>query len=344
MRTNQFSEKFKIIQRALHSHGMTVRDKALANAIFSEAKGEQSAQVMWAECKSGKRTFASHRRHNLFRVLNDSTQGLFHKINPDAILGSVDSFGQVLVAAGIIDHSELTNISRKPLSELITDTRDITQLSCLLRECRQTYHCINEFETAIIRLPEGGKEVFAGLLRDFIDANWHSRDIRSVSIASAIIHRMSWTRRDFLLDAKLERRIEKDLNCIPAERLAIVKPLCYVGADFASGAFVRNIERLINDEKWRAYDCSTALKFYGGLKAAAWEVFKHGQERPLDRRCADVGRVITMYPYLVSDARMADLAADLEEKMMQSISAIGVNKECRWKVRHLMRSGLTQNR
>jgi transcriptional regulator with XRE-family HTH domain len=237
---------------------------------------------------------------------------------------------------GVNDQGELTHFGTMPLSERIGGIHDGAQLLELLAEFRLTPQTIDEFEAAILQLPEPKKETFARLLSVVIDMTWHSDQIRSASIASAIIHRMAWSCRDYLPNARLERRIENSLNHLPAKRLSIVKPLCYLCADGKNeGAFIKNLERLIGDAQWRAYDHAVALNFYGGLHATAGQILKHGRERPLDRRCQDVGRVIAIYPLLVRDARL-DLAAILKENTLQSIATVDVKNVLRGKVADLI--------
>ena len=143
---------------------------------------------------------------------------------------------------------------------------------------------------------------------------------------------------------RLSDWIEGKVDDLPPSFAPLTDAVCYVGAlSGRDGAFKKNIERVIRDPYWRARDYERQLTYHRGYKILSEHIAFHFVTRAAHPHilCNDVGRVISVYPELVSRGGFGDVCALLKQETMKSLMQADLKGAVRGRVEDMIEQGAT---
>jgi hypothetical protein len=256
---------------------------------------------------------------------------ILNAIATDVWLAPLRTFQDALKSASLIDESDC-HTGR--LSDRLGAVENTNELVELLGRFRSTHEVVNLFEKGLSRMSAERRGRFEEVLHKFIvEERRKNRRRRSIHLAGDILARMATCK----LSKHSFKLLEQDIDASDPKEVGIIDPLCYVNmAHGREEPFVAHVKRLIDDASWREGDLIVAAPYYEGVRNLAWHIDRHLRTRPTHLLAHDVGRAIAVYPQLIQQAHMLDLAESIKEEAIKSVKELGLGREWHVKVGRLM--------
>jgi hypothetical protein len=328
----EFSDKLKLAIVAIRRDGQAIASqKTYAIKIFPRAKASGSADAMFSACKHGKKNFPADRLEVLISVIDPGR--ILKRVRIEEWMGPARAFKEAMLREGLIDTSDCE--PETPLSDRLCAINDSEALMRILKASPRTYDTANNFEAALSRMVERERLRFEERLHEVTTTYWQSQAHRhTVGRASALLARMATCT---LTHYGLKKVVEKQLACSDPQLALIYEPLCFVSIHHDEvGPFIKNVELMIEDGSRRHVEHEVQTAYYGGVAAAAWHILKHLKQRAAHVGAHDVGRTISVYPYLAKDRNRRDVAMALKEGTLGSLKELGIRSALRRKAERLM--------